>query len=129
MERYQWTLRDSEGRPVSGGTIAVFNSATQLAATIYPANTTTEDPVTPLGSHIVTSGSDGLVQFAAPNGDYDLYFTSGDLGSWWLRWTHLYDGTAGVQGAQGAQGAQGSGGGLKYLQENPALLDDTATDT
>lgn len=94
MERYQWTLKDSEGRPVNGGTLAVFDSATQLPATIYPANSTLETPVTPLGSHVVTAGSDGLVQFAAPKGNYDFYFTCGDLGSWWLRWNSFLDATS-----------------------------------
>jgi hypothetical protein len=36
MERYQWTLKDYEGRPVNGGTVAVFDSLTGLPATIYP---------------------------------------------------------------------------------------------
>ena len=98
MERYQWTLKDYEGRPVNGGTVAVFNSLTGLPATIYPANTTVKDPPTPLGSHVVTAGSDGLVQFAVVNGDYDLYFTAGDIGSWWERWVNFYDGTAGTAG-------------------------------
>lgn len=68
MEHFTRPLQDQNGRAISGATVTVYNAGTTTLATIYSDNgaTTKANPF--------TTGVDGLYDFYAANGVYDLVF-------------------------------------------------------
>lgn len=71
MELKNYFTQDASGNIIQGATCFLYNSGSQI-----PATGVTDITGAPLANPF-TSDSTGLVQFRAPNGEYDLRITSG----------------------------------------------------
>jgi hypothetical protein len=69
MDHYSKTLQGSSGLAIAGASVTVYNTGTTTKPTIYSDN-----GITPK-SNPFTTGPDGVVDFYALNGVYDLVFS------------------------------------------------------
>lgn len=90
MQRYYDVARDEFGNPADGVSVSVYGAGTGILATIYSATQATDTPTTVITNPIVTS-SDGVVAFAAPDADYDLYYTGTNITPFWRYRVNLFD--------------------------------------
>lgn len=91
MQRYYDIVRDEFGNPAAGVTVSVYAAGTVNLATIY-VDTGNDNPTTVKSNPILT-GSDGVVAFAANDGDYDLYYYGSDITPYWKYRVNLFDST------------------------------------
>lgn len=68
MEHLSQALQDQNGRAISGATVTVYQSGTATLATLYSDNGVTVKP------NPFTTGIDGIYDFYAADGVYDLVF-------------------------------------------------------
>ena len=66
MQKYNDSVIDNDGSPVSGATVNVYKTGTTTSVTIYSDNSGTEK------DNPFITGSDGLMAFYVPNGTYDI---------------------------------------------------------
>lgn len=114
MERFHgWSRKNNSSVPVAHATVHVFEVGTPTLANIYAS----DDLGDPLDNPF-TTGLDGLAEFYAVNGRYDVRFSGGDLpdsivtpwayGDWLL--FDVADGEPGPVGPTGPTGATGATG-------------------
>ena len=70
MDHYTRALQDQNGRAISGATVTVYMGGSTVLATLYSDNGVT------VKSNPFTTGIDGIYDFYAANGVYDITFVS-----------------------------------------------------
>lgn len=98
MQRWTYEVRDDNGRPVTGASCSVYTTNTTALANIYSPAAASDTPTAALSNPVVT-GSDGLVSFAASDGDYDIVITGSNITTKNFLRVNFFDSTtAGIPG-------------------------------
>lgn len=75
MERWSdFSRLNLSGMPAPSSTVTVYLTGTQTLAQLYNSNSTADPKLNPF-----TAGTDGLAQFYAANGRYDIQFSGGGI--------------------------------------------------
>lgn len=92
MQRFYEKRTDSFGNPASGLSCTVYLTGTTTLASLYLASDTTDTASNVISNPIVTGG-DGIVKFAAADGDYDFIFQGADGSTEYRYRVNLFDST------------------------------------
>jgi hypothetical protein len=98
MQRWSYVVRDDNGRPVTGASCSVYSTNTTSLANLYSPSAASDTPTTAIANPVIT-GSDGLVSFAAADGDYDVSITGSNITTQSFPRINFFDSTtAGIPG-------------------------------
>lgn len=113
MQRFSdFSRLNRSGQPAPSSTVTVRLAGTATIASLYNSNSTADPKANPF-----TAGTDGLAQFYAANGRFDIEFSGGGIVTpWSLGDTLLYD------------PADASGTALTFNVKNYGALGDGTTD-
>lgn len=101
MQRKTDIVRDDNGRPVSGASVAIFiaSSGYTTLANLYSPSVASDTPTTAINNPIVT-GSDGAYSFAVADGDYSMMVSGANITTQYQPWINFFDGTTATTGSQ-----------------------------